>query len=411
MARIKPFKAIRPTQDKVASVTSRSYETYNAAEVSSVLQHNPFSFLHILSSGFAPENPWVTTTPLRAVRSKYQEFLSEHILQRDEEACFYLYQTTQANSKSLGLFCACSVEDYQKGVIKKHEHTLQQRETLLTDYLQTLGCNVEPVLLTYPDEALIATLLQKETLRPPEYDFTTADEVQHTLWKLDAPQTIAQLQSVFAAMDALYIADGHHRCASSQRLAEKRKAENPAHTGQETYNFFMAYLVPESQITIHGFNRMVKDLNGFSANAFLRRLAEHFKIVQRQGPLFEPAKRHHFTMYVAGAVYSLRLRSSPYVFTHALSTLCPEILYKTILEPVLGISDPQYDKRMAYESSQHPLTHIKERVDSGEFAVGFSLAPLTIKEIKAVADADLVMPPKSTYIEPKLRSGLLVYEL
>lgn len=411
MARIKPFKAIRPTPDKVASVTSSSYETYSAEELSSVLQHNPFSFLHILSAGFTQDTPLVATAPLRSVRSTYQEFLSERILQRDEEACFYLYQTTQAHSKSLGLFCACSVADYQKGVIKKHETTLQQRETLLTDYLHTLGCNVEPVLLTYPDEALVATLLQKETLRPAEYDFTTSDQVQHTLWKLADPQTIAQLQSVFAAMDALYIADGHHRCASSQLLAEKRKAENPAHTGQETYNFFMAYLVPESQITIHGFNRMVKDLNGLSATAFLRKLAEHFKIVQREGPLFEPAKRHHFTMYVAGAVYSLRLRSSPYVFTHALSALCPEILYKTILEPILGITNPQHDRRMTYESSQHPLTRIKERVDSGEFAVGFSLAPITIKEIKAVADAELVMPPKSTYIEPKLRSGLLVYEL
>lgn len=411
MAHIQPFKAIRPMQDKVALVASRSYETYRREELTSVLQHNPFSFLHILSPGFTSGNRWGDAEPLRLVQNRYQEFLARNILQRDQEACFYAYQIKHPHFSTFGFFCACSVEDYEKGVIKKHENTVEQRETLLADYFYTAGFNAEPVLLTYPDEVFSGALLQKEALRPPEYDFKTADGVRHTLWKISDIKTITRLQSVFEPVQALYIADGHHRCIASQLLAQKRKAENPAHTGEEAYNFFMAYLIPESQLTIYGFNRMVKDLNGLSVTAFLKKLTEHFKIEKKEEGLFQPVQKHHFSMYLEGTSYLLHLRKNPYRFTHALSALDPEILYKTILEPVLGVSDLKHDKRMGYKSSHHPLARMKDAIDKGDFAVGFSFAPLTIKDIKAVADAGLLMPPKSTYIEPKLHSGLTLYEL
>ena len=411
MAVVKPFKAIRPTKDKAFYVASRSYEEYSKEELQAVLQYNPFSFLHIINPGYKFEKNVTGKERFHLVHNRYLEFLEENIFQKDEEPSFYLYQIERDGFKSLGFFGACSVEDYRTDIIKKHEDTIQHREEMFADYLHTVGFNAEPVLMIYEDNALADAIFQRKIQREPEYNFTTTDRVNHKLWKISYPEGIGKLEKAFGQMEALYIADGHHRSASSHLLAQHMATENKSHTGDEAYNYFMAYLIPESQIKIYEFNRMVKDLNGFSKEEFLIQLDEYFRIEKLDEGLCKPTKKHEFCMYLEGEAYSLHLRRTSYAFTDALSQLDTQILYKTVLEPVLGISDLRNDKRIAYGYGRHNLIKMKDSVDKGEFKVGFSLMPTTVEEIKAIADAGLVMPPKSTYIEPKLRSGLTIYEL
>lgn len=411
MAIIKPFKAIRPTKDKVAFVASRSYEEYTPDELRAVLKYNPFSFLHIINPGFKFNKAISGKERFKLVKNRYLEFLEDAIFKRDEAPSLYLYEVRKSAFKALGLFCATSVIDYRGDVIKKHEDTIEKREKLFAEYLNTVGFNAEPVLMTYSSNKTIDSLLKNEIAKSPEFDFTTTDKVKHRLWKISEKDTIEQIQGEFAKIDSLYIADGHHRSASSNLLAEKRNNTGKNDWGNKAHNFFMSYLIPETEIKIFEFNRMIKDLNGLSKKEFLIRLDEFYRIEKRSDEAYKPSKKHHFSMYLDGEFYSLYLRRKVYQFTDALSKLDTQILYKTILEPVLGISDLRNDRRISYGYGKHNLIKMKDSVDGGDFAVGFSLVPITIDEIKAIADAGLVMPPKSTYIEPKLRSGLTIYEL
>ncbi len=411
MATIKPFKAIRPARDKVAFVASRSYEEYQEEELQSILKFNPFSFLHIINPGFKFDKSITGKERFKLVHNRYLEFLEDAIFEKDEAPSLYLYKITNENFSSLGLFCATSVQDYRDNIIKKHEDTIEKREILFADYLKTVGFNAEPVLMTYKDDKVIASILEREVQNVPIYNFTTTDKVQHQLWKISKKETISALEDAFYKMDALYIADGHHRSASSCLLAEASSKANKDHSGKESYNFFMSYLIPESEVKIYEFNRMVKDLNGLSKEEFLIQLDTYYRIEKRDDGIYKPSKKHHFSMYLDGEFYSLYLRKKVYQFSDALSELDTQILYKTILEPVLGISDLRNDKRIAYGYGKYNLIKMKNNIDNGDFAVGFGLVPITVNEIKAIADAGLVMPPKSTYTEPKLRSGLAIYEI
>lgn len=411
MAIVRPFKAIRPTKDKVALVASKSYDEYPKSLLNAILQHNPFSFLHIINPGFKFHKSIKGKERFKLVRNRYLEFLEDATFIKEKQPCFYLYQIKKKGFRSLGLFCATSVEDYQKNIIKKHEDTLQKREIMFASYLKTVGFNAEPVLMTYKDNHDIGQILKAETQNTPEYDFTSTDKIRHQLWKIDDNETIANLEKAFGKIGALYIADGHHRSASSNLLAQAYKKANKKHVGKEPYNFFMSYLIPESEIRIYEFNRMVKDLNGLSKEEFLIRLDTYYRIEKKDDGLYKPTRKHHFSMYLDGDFYSLYLRKKVYEFTDALSKLDTYILFKTILEPILDIHDLRNDKRISYGYGKYNLIKMKECIDNGEYTLGFSLVPITIEEIKAIADAGLVMPPKSTYIEPKLRSGLTIYEL
>ncbi|WP_343486103.1 DUF1015 domain-containing protein [Allomuricauda sp. d1] len=411
MALIKPFRAIRPACDKVAFVASRSYEEYNQDELNAVLRYNPFSFLHIINPGFKFSKSVTGQERFKLVKNRYLEFLEDGIFLKDEEPSFYLYEIGMGDFKTLGLFCATSVEDYRNDVIKKHEDTILKREKLFAEYLQTVGFNAEPVLMTYQQDETISKVIDNEVSKEPEYDFTTTDKIRHRLWRVYDEKTVNHIKKAFEGIDSFYIADGHHRSASSNLLAENSEKANSKHSGGEAYNFFMSYLIPESEIKIFEFNRMVKDLNGLSKKEFLVRLDTHFRIEKRDDDVYKPSKKHHFSMYLDGDFYSLYLRKKIYNFTDELSQLDTQILYKTILEPILGIKDLRNDKRIAYGYGKYNLIVMKDSIDKGEFAVGFGMLPITIDEIKAIADAGLVMPPKSTYIEPKLRSGLTIYEL
>jgi len=411
MAIIKPFRAIRPAKDKVSFVASRSYEEYDKKERNYHLKYNPFSFLHIINPGYKFQKTIVGEERFTLIRNRYLEFLEEKVFIKDATEGFYLYQIQKRDFKTLGIFCATSVLDYRNDVIKKHEDTIHARELLFANYLKSVGFNAEPVLITYPQNETIQGIIQKETEKNPEYDFTTPDKKRHQLWRVAKKETITELQRAFAGIDKIYIADGHHRSASSNLLAQDLENENNDHFGQEPYNFFLSYLIPESEIQIYEFNRMVKDLNGLAKEEFLIKLDTYFRIEKREDGLYRPTQKHHFSMYLDGEFYSLYLRKKIYQFTDALSELDTQILFKTILEPILGIHDLRNDKRISYGYGKYNLIKMKESIDKGDFAVGFSLVPTTVEEIKAIADANLVMPPKSTYIEPKLRSGLTIYEI
>ena len=411
MAIIKPFKAIRPVKDKVAFVASKSYEEYSKEELQSILKYNPFSFLHIINPGFKFDKNITGKERFKLVHNRYLEFLEDAIFEKEDTPCFYLYEIINGDFKSIGLFCGTSVNDYRNNNIKKHENTIEKREVLFADYLKIVGFNAEPVLMTYKDNEEVAVILKNEVKKESIYHFTTTDKIQHQLWKISDQKTIIALQNVFAKIDALYIADGHHRSASSSLLAKELSKEHPKNTRDESYNYFMSYLIPESQVIISEFNRMIKDLNGLSKEEFLIQLDTFYRIEKRDDEIYKPTKKHHFSMYLDGAFYSLYLRKKVYQFTDSLSELDTQILYKTILKPVLGVSDLRNDKRISYGYGKHNLIQMKDAIDKGDFAVGFGLIPITVDEIKAIADAGLVMPPKSTYIEPKLRSGLAIYEL
>ena len=410
MAKVRPFKAIRAPRAFANLVASRSYQDYSKEELAAKLAYNPYSFLHVLNPGFRYNKEVTGEQRFQLIRNRYMGFKEDGIYVQDAQAAFYVYRMQTRNHSFFGIIAGTAAEEYASDMIKKHEETIQRREELFKDYLKTVGFNAEPVLLTYPDSQVIAAVTERVAKVIPDYEFTTQDRITHALWPITDQETIKVIQDEFEHIPALYIADGHHRTASSYLLAEDLKAENTDHQGNEPYNYFMSYLIPESELKIYEFNRMVKDLNGLTKEEFLMDLDKWFRIENRGKELYKPSKKHHFSMYLDGEFYSLYLRKTLYKFTDPLSELDTQILYKTVLEPILGISDLKNDRRIKYGYGKYHLLNMKEDIDNGKYAVGFSMIPLNVEEIKAVADAGLTMPPKSTYIEPKLRSGLTIYE-
>lgn len=410
MAIVKPFKAIRPSRDKVALVSSKSYEAYSPAELGAKLDFNPFTFLHIINPGYKYHQEITGEQRFEMVHNRYEEFKENDIFIQDDRPAFYLYESSDEHNRFSGIIAATSVNDYHKGVIKKHEGTIQHREELFENYLKVTGFNAEPVLLTYEDNIDLETIIDQKKLDRPEYEFSTTDKKLHKLWIIQDESLIQSIIHIFEDTTSLYIADGHHRTASSALLAKHMASENESDTGAEPYHFFMSYLIPESHLKISEFNRFVKDLNGYTVEEFLVQLDTFFRIENRGQQMYKPSKKHHFSMYLNGEFYSLYLRKSSYEFTDALSTLDAEILYQTILKPILGIEDLNNNNRLGYTNNTLDSLSLKTNVDNGNFKVGFGLIPITVQEMKEIADAELKMPPKTSYIEPKLRSGLTMYE-
>jgi uncharacterized protein (DUF1015 family) len=411
MPTILPFKAVRPTRDKVSLIASRSYDSYSTEERESRLRDNPFSFLQILNPGYKYHKEISGPERYALVRNRYQEFKEDGIFIQDEEEGYYVYKIVNRDGLEFhGLVAAASVADYEQNHIKKHEETLAFRETIFKEYLKTVGFNAEAVLLTYPDHSGLRTIIEKAMETRAEYEFTTTYRDTHYLWCVAERETVSAIKQIFSNIPSVYIADGHHRSCSSYLLAKDLQAENKSHTGLEPYNFFMAYLIPESDLQIYEFNRLVKDLNGLSKEEFLIKLDGMFRIEERGSEYYKPSQKHHFSMYLDGAFYSLYLRKQQYVINNALDALDAQILFTTILMPILGINDLRNDDRIDYAHGKKDLAYVKSMVDSGAYKVGFGLLPATTSELKQIADEGLVMPPKSTYIEPKLRSGVTIYE-
>ena len=411
MSKILPFKAVRPTRDKVSLVASRSYQSYTQAEREARLDYNPFSFLHIVNPGYKYDKEISGEARYNLVKNRYLEFKEDGIFIQDQSPCYYIYKIVDRDNQEFnGIVAAASVEDYNNNIIKKHEDTIASREVVFKDYLKTVGFNAEPVLLTYPKNNTISTIIKQKQKERAEFEFTTTYRDTHYLWLIDNPEDINAISDAFSNIKTLYIADGHHRSSSSKLLCEDLKSNNLQHTGNETYNYFMSYLICEEELKINQFNRLVKDLNGLSKEEFLIQLDTMFRIENRGIMPYQPSKQHHFSMYLDGEFYSLYLRKSNYIFNTALDQLDAQILYKTILEPILGITDLRNDNRIMYLSGKKDIVNLKSMVDSNTFKVGFGMIPATIEQMKLIADQNLTMPPKSTYIEPKLRSGVTIYE-
>ena len=413
MAKVIPFKAVRPTRAIVGLVASRSYQSYTIEEREARMNYNPYSFLHIVNPGYKYDQVITGEERYKLVKNRYLEFKEDHVFITDNKPSFYVYKIVNRHNQSFnGIIAATSAEDYENDIIKKHEDTIESREETFKSYLKTVGFNAEPVLLTYPDNDKIAEIIQETQKKNAEFEFTMTFKDTHYLWKIDDDKIIETLRDEFEQMNTIYIADGHHRSASSYLLYKEEKGKNPNHNGTESYNFFMSYLIPESDLVIHEFNRLVKDLNGLTKEEFLIKLDGAFRIQNRGITPYTPTRPHHFSMYLDGSFYSLYLRKATYNFKTSLDELDAQILYKTILKPILGIDDLRHDNRIEYfhTHGRDEIVNVKGIVDSGNFKVGFGMRAATVEQMQKIADDGLKMPPKSTYILPKLRSGITIYE-
>ncbi len=410
MAKIIPFKAVRPASDKVALVTCRTYDDYSPAELAAWLNFNPYSFLHVVNPAYAHLQRITSDKRFKAVTSKYNDFKNDKILVQEEEPVFYLYEIQSKTNTFTGIIAGTSIEDYQNDVIKKHEDTLQYRVELFKDYLHQTGFNTEPVLITYPDSIEINTFISIHKKKKPIYEFSTTNKEKHTLWKIDTQTEINLLVEHFENIPNLYIADGHHRSASAELLYQEDK-----HLGNPKLNYFMSFLIAESNVKIYEFNRVVRDLNGYSKEDFIKLLSHNFVIKTKELELWQPQNKYEFGMYLDGKFYALEYKKNDNFNNNdknqILKNLDAQILYDTVLHPILGLEDLRNDERIDYLPGKQSILHMKELIDDEEFKVGFMLYPSDINEIKLLADNNLIMPPKSTYIEPKFRSGLVVYEL
>ncbi|NLP58732.1 DUF1015 domain-containing protein [Lutibacter sp. B1] len=411
MAIIKPFKAIRPTRDKAALATSRSYDEYSKKELKTQLKYNPFSFLHIIEPGYNLHQRITGKERFKMVYKTYEDFKYANIYTKDKKPCYYLHQKSFENDVFWGIIAIAHVNDYQNNIIKKHEDTLKKREELFGNYLGITRFNAEPVLLTYPENTILNTIYKKYSKKRSEYEFSTHTKRLHKLWIIDNDIDIELIEKEFSKMNALYIADGHHRTASSNYLAKKYKKLNKNHTGNEGYNYFMSYLISDSNLKISEFNRFIKDLNGLTKEDFLDKLSEFYTVKNRGQKFYKPTKKHHFNMYLDGDYYSLYLKNTNYKINNALSDLDTHIIYKTILKPILGIKNLKTDSRIKCIPAVYNKKQLKKIVDSENYKVGFGMFPITVEQLKAVVNENLKMPPKSTYIEPKLRSGLTIFEI
>lgn len=405
MSKIIPFKAVRPTPDKVALVTCRNYDDYSSAELASWLNFNPYSFLHVINPAYVHSQKITLDKRFKGVIHKYQDFKNEGVFMEEDKPAFFLYEIKTKAQTFIGFVAGTSIEDYKNNVIKKHEDTLQYRVEYFKDYLHQTGFNTEPVLITYPDNTTLNNWIAEKKKSESIYNYSTTNKEKHQLWKIESDEEILWLQNEFEKIPELYIADGHHRSASAELLYDEDH-----HLGNQNLNYFMSFLISESNIKIYEFNRIIHDLNGYTKKTFLEKLAENFIIKDKEQELWKPQSKFEFGMYLAGHFYALFYKqenNNPSI----LENLDAQILYDKVLQPLLGIEDLRNDERIEYIPGKQSILTIKELVDEGEFEVGFMLFPSDISEIKALADNNLIMPPKSTYIEPKFRSGLLVYEL
>ena len=404
MADIHPFKAVRPTRDKAHLVSTRPLATYKKHILKAKLEENPYTFLHIIH----PEvDKNFKTKPnsverFQAVKRRFMAFEEEGILFQDPTPAIYVYRQTKEGHAFTGLIAGASIAEYEADLIKKHEATLTSREEMFTNYLDIVGFNAEPVLLSYAASNPIEAFLNEATKARPEYEFSTTDRLKHELWMLDSEKT-AIIQSLFKQIPSLYIADGHHRSASSARLAEKMKDspfQNP--------DFFLAFLIDERSMQILEFNRLVKNLNGHSTDSFLETLSNSFDVkLLEEGR--KPIQEHEITCYLDHKWYSLKCHPSISSSSDPVKSLDAQILTDVILNPILGIADLKTDPSISFVSGAEGLEAITNAVDKGQAKVGFVLFPIRMEQVKSVADHQLIMPPKSTWVEPKIRSGLTIY--
>jgi uncharacterized protein (DUF1015 family) len=413
MAKIKPFKGLRPPQQFVEQVESRPYDVLNSAEARAEAKGNEKSLYHIIKPEINfPEvvdehDPRVYV----AAAEYFEKFQKNGWLVQDPKEQYYIYAQTMNGKTQYGLVVGAYVPDYLNGVIKKHELTRRDKEEDRMKHVRVNNANIEPVFFAYPDDSVIDKIVSKYIQRKPIYDFIAPiDGFRHQVWTVGEELDIAAITKQFAAIPSLYIADGHHRSAAAALVGVERAKQNPDHNGTEEYNYFMAVCFPSSQLTIIDYNRVVKDLNGLSVQQFLDRVSENFVIVNKGAAAYKPTQLHNFSLYIEREWYSLTAKKGTYN-DDPIGVLDVSISSNLILDRILGIKDLRSDKRIDFVGGIRGLEELKKRVDSGEMKIALALYPVSMKQIMNIADSGNIMPPKTTWFEPKLRSGLIIHKL
>ena len=412
MAFIKPFRALRPARHLAEKVAALPYDVMNVEEARGMAHDNPHSFLHISRPEIdMPDHVDVHSEPVyEKGHENLLRFVAQGILVQDPTECYYVYRQKMGTIVQTGLVVCASVDDYESGAIKKHELTRADKEEDRVRHIDELNANDEPVFYTYRHDPALSALIAGVTTGEAVYDFTTDDGVNHALWTIDDATVISRLTGMFAAIPVLYVADGHHRSAAANRVRNLRKNMNPTHTGEEEYNFFLTVIFPDDEMNIMPYNRAVTDLNGLSLDEFLAQVAVKFDVTPVDEP-FQPVRRHQFCLVTAAACYELNAKADSFPANDSVRRLDVSILQDNLLSPLLGIENPRTDQRIHFVGGIRGITELSRLVQGGEYAVAFALYPTAMDELMALADEGKIMPPKSTWFEPKLRSGLFIHLL
>ena len=412
MVKVKPFADIRPPKEIVKEVASRPYDVLNSQEAKA--EAGEKSLLHIIKpeidfDPIADEHEQKTYDKAVENFKKWQE---KGWLVQDKKEQYYVYAQTMEGRTQYGLVVCANTEDYMSGAIKKHELTRKEKEDDRMIHVRIQNANLEPVFFAYPDNSEINAIVEKVVKsKAPEYDFVAEDGFGHTMWIIDDDATIKRITEIFSTIPAFYVADGHHRTAAAARVGAEKKAQNPHHTGNEEYNYFMAVVFPESQLKIIDYNRVVKDLNGNTPEEFIAKLGEFFTVEKKGTEIYRPCGLHNFSMYIGGEWYSLTAKPGTYDDNDPIKVLDVSVFSDFIADKLLDIKDLRTSKRIDFVGGIRGLGELKKRVDSGEMAAAFALYPVSMRQLITIADTGNIMPPKTTWFEPKLRSGITIHSL
>lgn len=413
MAKIKPFRGLRPPKSIVTQVASRPYDVLNSEEARAEALGNEKSLYHIIKPeidfdpGIDEHAPCVYD---KAVEN-FKKFQENGWLIQDSEECYYIYAQTMNSRTQYGFVVVANVDDYMEGRIKKHELTRRDKEEDRMKHVRVNNANVEPVFFAFPDNKELDSIIKTVTQETPEYNFTSEDGFGHHFWVIKNAETIAKITQLFAGISNLYIADGHHRSAAAALVGHEKALANPKHTGNEEYNYFLAVAFPASQLNIIDYNRVVRDLNGLSEEQFLSKLSENFDIEDKGENIYKPESLHNFSLYLGGKWYSLVAKEGTFDDSDPIGVLDVTISSNLILRDILNIIDLRSDKRIDFVGGIRGLEELKHRVDSGEMAMALALYPVSMEQLMNIADTGNIMPPKTTWFEPKLRSGLVIHKL
>ncbi len=412
MSTIRPFRGYRPKPEYAARVAAKPYDVLNSEEARAEAAGNPVSFLHIGKPeiDLPPDVGLYDERVYQKGKENLRKLISDGILKQDAKNCLYLYSQTMGDHTQYGIMCCASVREYMDNTIKKHEMTRKDKEDDRTKHVRVTNAHTGPIFLTYRAVKAIDGIVEEIRGRNPEYDFVPSDGVRHRLWVIEDPKTIQSLVDEFARVGSLYVADGHHRSAAAARVGDEFARANPHHRGDEEYNYFLAVLFPHNQLRIMDYNRAVRDLNGMQVGEFLAEIAKTFDVSEGPHPAW-PSRKGEYGMYLKGKWYALRAPGDLLAEPDPVDRLDVSILQRELLGPVLGIDDPRTSKRIDFIGGIRGLQELERRVNSGEMAVAFALFPTSIEELLAIADAGKIMPPKSTWFEPKLRDGVVVHFL
>lgn len=413
MAQIKPFMAVRPVEELADRVAALPYDVYNRQEAKKEVKREPLSFLKIdrAETQFPDEVDTYDPCVYQKAAELLAQMKKDGVYVSDHDNAYYIYRLTMDGRAQTGIVACASVDDYLENVIKKHENTREEKEQDRIRHVDTLSAQTGPIFLAYRSREeinrVVSSVMEKEV---PLYDFTAVDGISHTVWKISAADQVKTIQDTFAGIDDIYIADGHHRAASAVKVGLKRRQEHPGYDGTEEFNYFLSVLFPDDQLMIMDYNRVVRDLNGLSTEDFLKKTGEIFKVSELGEKAQPPQRKGQFTMYLEGQWYLLEASEGMLAEPDAVKSLDVSLLQEYLLEPVLGIHDPRTDDRIDFVGGIRGLEELERRTQT-DMKVAFAMYPTSIAELFAVADAGLLMPPKSTWFEPKLRSGLFIHEI